>query len=204
MAHATEVRALTHGPPGRHLDEGEAAAFVDGTLAANALGAIQAHLAICAECRAEVAEVAGIVRTAPAARRPRRVWIPAAAAAALALLWVAPRAARDPADRTHREEAVTTAVAPRPVSPRGAVDSATTLVWSSVPYATAYRIRLYDADGSLLWEQETADTASAPPTALGLRARTSYYWRVEAQTGFGRWAASELVEFVPARAGGPR
>jgi anti-sigma factor RsiW len=204
MAQATEVRALTQGPAGRHLAEEEAAAYVDGTLAANALKAIQAHLAICAECRAEVAEVSSIVRTAPAAKRARRIWIPAAAAAALALLWVAPRAARGPAHPTHREEAVTTTVAPRPVSPRGAVDPATTFVWSSVPYATAYRIRLYDADGSLLWEQETADTVSAPPTSLGLRARTSYYWKVEAQTGFGRWAASDLVEFVPAHGGGPR
>jgi anti-sigma factor RsiW len=203
MAHATEVRALTQGPTGRHLAEGEAAAYVDGTLAANALKAIQAHLASCAECRAEVAEVSSIVRTAPA-KRSRRIWIPVAAAAALALLWVAPRAVRGPADPTHREEAVTTTVAPRPFSPRGGVDSATTFVWSSVPYATAYRIRLYDADGSLLWEQETADTVSAPPTSLGLRARTSYYWKVEAQTGFGRWTSSDLVEFVPARAGGRR
>jgi len=195
---------LTQGRPDRHLDQDEVAAYVDGTLAANALTAVNAHLAGCADCRAEVAEVASTLGTAPGSRLVRRAWIPAAVAAALALLWVSPWSGWRMGEPTHREEAVTTTVSPRPVGPRGAVDSTTAFVWSSVPYATTYRVRLYAADGSLLWEHEVADTVSAPPSSLRLRARAPYFWKVEAQTGFDRWAASDLVEFVLRRGGGER
>src|SRR5688572_19024755 len=80
----------------RHLESNEIAAYVDGDVHGEDRLSIQAHLAACAECRAEVAEVSRIVRTAPAARRiPSRVWIPAAAAAVFALVWLAPRALRE-------------------------------------------------------------------------------------------------------------
>lgn len=196
---------MTGGRLDRHLDHGEVAGYVDGVVSGDALTAIEAHLSVCPECRAEVSDVSSILRTAPSAGHVRRrVWIPAAAAAALVLLWVVPRAVREPAVSAHREEAVTTTVAPRPVAPRGTVDSTAAFVWSSVPYANSYRIRLYDADGSLLWEQETGDTITAAPTSVRLRARTSYFWKVEAQTGFNRWAASDLVEFTPRHGGNQR
>lgn len=195
---------MTHGPLERHLEANEIAAYVDGAVAGVQRAAIQAHLAACADCRAEVAEVLPIVRTLPRAPRlPRRVWIPAAAAAALALLWAGPRALREPTVPEHREETVTMTVAPRPLAPVGAVDSATALVWSSVHSADRYRARLFDSDGTVIWEHETGDTVAALPRSVALRARLPYYWKVEAHTGFDRWAASDLVEFVPRRGGRP-
>jgi hypothetical protein len=184
----------------KHLQANEIAAYVDGGAAGEARAAIQAHLAACAECRAEVAEVSGIVRTLPRERwMARRIWVPAAAAAALALLWAGPRALREPEVLEHRQEAVTTTVAPRPVAPVGAVDSVRALVWSSVPYADGYRVRLFDADGTVIWEHETGDTVAMLPSSVALGARRSYYWKVEAHTGFDRRAASDLIEFVPRR-----
>lgn len=180
----------------RHLDSNEIAAYVDGGVRGEERMSIQAHLAACAECRAEVAEVSRIVRTAPARRRlASRVWIPAAAAAVFALLWLGPRALRDRAEPQLREEAVTMTVAPRPITPAGTVDTVSALVWSSVPDANSYRVRLFDADGTVIWEREVPDTIAPVPDSVALRTDVPHYWRVEAHTGFDRWAASDLVEF---------
>ena len=86
-------------------------------------------------------------------------------------------------------------VSPRLFSPVGTVDSATVFVWSTVPGADRYGIRLFDGDGTLVWQHETADTVALLPSAIGLRSELTYFWKVEAQSGFDRRAASDLVEF---------
>lgn len=190
-------------PVERHLEVDETAAYVDGGVTGAERARMEAHLAACADCRAEVADVHRIVRSGGTSRgRATRVWIPAAAAAVLALMWAAPRALRQLGEPQHREEAVTMTVAPRPLIPVGSVDTVSALVWAAVPSANSYRVRVFDADGTLLWERETADTVAAVPDSILLTPQgfllvpqRSYYWRVEAQTGFDRWAASELTEF---------
>jgi predicted anti-sigma-YlaC factor YlaD len=180
----------------RHLDMDETAAYVDGGATAAERARMEAHLATCADCRAELADGSRIVRSAGTARvRASRVWIPAAAAAVLALMWVAPRALRQQREPQHREAAVTMTVAPRPLLPVGLIDTARAFVWAAVPSANSYRVRVFNAEGTLMWECETADTLAALPDTIELVAQRSYYWRVEAQTGFDRWAASELTEF---------
>jgi anti-sigma factor RsiW len=187
-----------------HLPAHRIAAWADGTLAREERATIEAHLATCADCRAEAADVSRIVRSLPMARTVgRRTWIPAAAAAALALLWVGSRPLREPGLEQHREEAVTTTVAPRPIAPIDTVDRVTALVWSSVPGADRYRVRFFDAEGTVIWEGEDADTVAALPDSLALRAGRPYYWRVEAHTGFDRWVASDLIELVARRGGTP-
>jgi hypothetical protein len=180
----------------RHLEVDETAAYVDGGVTGAERARMEAHLAGCADCRAEVADVVRIVRSAGTSRvRANRVWIPAAAAAVLALMWVAPHALRQQGQPEHREEAVTMTLAPRPLIPVGLVDTAGAFVWAAVPSANTYRVRVFDAEGTLMWERETADTLAAIPDSISLARERSYYWRVEAQTGFDRWAASELTEF---------
>jgi len=184
----------------RHLQEDEVVAYVDGVLVGDERARVQEHLATCAECRAEIADVSRIVRALPSARRAgRHIWIPAAtaAAAAVVLLLAWPPPSHDPVRPEHREEAVTTTVAPSPVMPLGRVDSAAVLVWTSVPYADRYRVRLFDSNGTVIWQAEMEDTVARVPNSARLMARLSYYWKVEAHTGFDRWAASDLVEFIP-------
>lgn len=48
-----------------HFDERDIAAFVDGTAGRHERASMDAHLSICPACRAEVVDVARIVRTAP-------------------------------------------------------------------------------------------------------------------------------------------
>ena len=180
----------------RHLEPHEIANYVNGDVGGEARASIDAHLAACAECRAEVADVSRIVRTAPAARGvSRRIWIPAATAAALVLLWVGPPAFREQGTPEHRDEGVTATVAPRAIAPVGSVDAASAFVWSSVSHVNNYRVRLFDADGTVLWEREAIDTVVTIPESIALRPQLLYYWRVEADTGFDRRAESDLVEF---------
>lgn len=183
----------------RHLEAGEVVAYVDGVAAGEERRWIEAHLATCADCRLEVSEVGGLVRGLSRTRQAtRRIWLPVAAAAALAIVFAWPRHHQDGITITgqHRQGAVTTTVGPRPITPVGSAARADTLMWSSVPSADAYAIRVFDASSNVLWEGQTTDTVAALPATVGLRAGATYYWKVEARTGFGRWAASDLVEFI--------
>lgn len=180
-----------------HPDALELSAYLDGALAGADRARVEAHLSGCAECRREVAAVAGVLRTAP-----RRVTIPwgLATAAILALLLVPsldlPQRLRQ---QPYREPAVTTTAAPVAIEPRGAVDSARALVWSAVPHASRYRLALLDSAGTVVWRLETTDTIAALPDTVRLRAGASYFWKVDAETGFDRWVGSELVDFTIAR-----
>jgi hypothetical protein len=185
-----------------HLPAHEIAAYADGSLAGDDRSRVESHLAACADCRAEVLEVSRIVRTAPGARRaPRRLWVPAAAAAALVLLWLGPRALHESTAEVHRDRTVATTVAPRPVAPVGVVDSARSLVWASLPRAERYRVALFDSEGRVLYEAQPADTSVALPDSIALAPGQTYLWKVEARTGWNRWEPSELVEFSIAGGG---
>lgn len=181
-------------PVDRHLTPEEVAAHVDRPPSGGIPDDVIGHLARCGECRAEIEEVARIVRTRLGrVRRLRHVWIPAAAAASL-LLFFLPRTTREP-ELPHREGSVTTTVGPRPAAPLGLVVRADFMVWSSVSQADAYRLRLFDGEGTVLWEGVFPDTLVPLPPSIDLMAGTPYFWRVEARTGFGRWVASDLVRF---------
>jgi anti-sigma factor RsiW len=184
--------------PATHPETRELVAYIDGALKDADRGRVEAHLAGCAECRFEVAAVVRLVRTA---LQPRRVGVGLAAAAVLALLLVP---ALDLPSRFgptgYREPAVTTTAPPVAIAPRGAVESARELVWSAVPRATRYRVMLMDSAGTVLWRWEIADTVAVLPDTVRLRPGSPYFWKVEAETGFDRWVASDLVDFT---AGGP-
>jgi hypothetical protein len=102
-----------------------------------------------------------------------------------------------PHDRepTLREPAVTRAIAPVALIPKGSVSDVSRFVWSSVPTAERYRLRLHRADGSVSWSAETTDSSVALADSVRLVPRETYFWRVEAQTEWRRWVVSEMTEF---------
>lgn len=195
---ALESRVVIKRPDG-HLDPAQMAAYIERTVDGDARQRIERHLASCDECRAELVDATHIVATLPNRRRRLPLWVPAVAAAAVVLMIVWPRESRHSLV-AHREAPVTATVAPRAVMPVGPVDSVSVLAWSSVPQSDRYRVRVFDADGSVLWERETTDTTTGVPASVSLLPGRAYFWKVEAQTGFGRSAATELIEFSVRRA----
>lgn len=199
-----DTRVRSESPTAACVDDDTIAALAAGTLRAEQRAAVVPHVASCARCRALVASVAraladgGVAREVRAVDKPgwhRVSWIalPVAAAAVLLLL-VWPRGADD-GGPVHRAPPITAAPAPAPISPVGAVAEAPRLQWAAVPGADRYRVTLFDAGGSVLYETQLPDTVAALPDSIVLAPGRPYLWKVEAGTGFDRWAASELVEF---------
>jgi len=187
------------------LEEPQIADFVEGRLSPEARAPLVAHLLTCARCRSIVAATGRLLADKAVAReipRSRSRWwrrwsLPvglAAAAAVLLLVW--PRGTRDlePVPGLRDSPAAGT-VTPRPISPRERVARVDRFVWSSVSGVDRYRFRLYDGQGAVLWTAETADTAVSLPDSVRLSAPATYFWKVEAQTEWQRWAGSDLVEF---------
>jgi hypothetical protein len=174
-----------------HCTAAEVAAYVDGTAPPAACARLEAHCAECDVCRVELIEMTRLMRDRT---RPRRWAVPvgvAVAACLLLFLWLPAR------DMPNREPSTTT-VAPLVVAPRGATTTVARLLWRAVPHADRYRLRLFDDVGSVVWETETGDTAARLPDTLRLEPGRPYFWKVEAQTGWNRWVASDLVEFTVA------
>ncbi len=186
------------------LDDETIASLAEGSIDADARPAAMAHLARCARCRLAVASVARALADPAVAReisRPRgarrRVWhvaIPVAAAAILLLLAL-PSRDDDGVAPPHRAPTIAAVSSPVLMSPVGIVAGAETLRWTAVAGADQYRVTLFDAAGAVVYETQTADSAVVLPNSVSLVPGPSYLWKVEARTGWGRWSASELIEF---------
>jgi hypothetical protein len=184
------------------LDEDTVAALAEGTLDGPARARALAHLAECPRCRAAVASVSRalgdpmvareIATLGGARRRLFQIAVPVAAAAVI-LLFVMPAPQSDVAE--HRAPTITAVSSPVLVSPVGIVAGADVLRWSSVSGADRYRTTLFDDAGAVVYETQTADTVVALPDSVHLTSSRSYLWKVEARTGWGRWSASDLIEF---------
>lgn len=196
----------TDGRPGPEcLDDDLLGALADGSLDAGATDDGLRHLASCAHCRRVVASLAAALddpsvlaaaeRGSRTARRWSRFVIPVAAAAALAITVLGRYAGGDGPSVMHRAPAVTPLIRPEAISPVGVGDHVEQVRWRTVPGAELYRVTLFQADGSALYEIETRDTTVALPDSLRLMRGSSYFWRVEARTGWNRWSASRLFEF---------
>ena len=190
---------------GECLDSEIVAALAEGSLDADARARALHHVAQCALCRRAVASVAEALVDGPITheieiaegrhgwrRKVLRITVPLAAAAVLLLLLRSPAAENG---GEHRGAAESRSQAPVPVSPVGPVAAVHVLLWTRVANADAYRVTLFDAEGRVAYEARATDTTAALPDSIVLVAGRAYLWKVEARTGFDRWATSALVEF---------
>lgn len=208
LALARHAAGAPESPAPECLDDDTIAALAEGTLEASARAGALPHLAACGRCRAAVASVARAVADSSVAREiaavegggRRRLYRIAAialpAAAAVVLLLVQPRTLEEP---VHRAPTITAGAAPTAVSPIGSVADARMLRWNGVAGADRYRVTLFGAEGRVIYDIELVGTQVDLPDSVVLAPGVPYLWKVEARTGFDRWAASELIEFSIAR-----
>ena len=182
--------------------------YLAGRLGDTEAEAFEAHFFECDRCWGLVhrgVEVRSAGRLAATAKKPpartarwrRWSWIPLAAAAA-ALLWIGTRPTGVPvagSDATVRggEGADSLLVS---VGSGGSNVEAT---WSTVADATSYQVRLFDANGALLWERRISDTTvSVARDSLPGRSAGSLYWQIRALDLIGAaLVRSALVEVPP-------
>lgn len=194
------------------LDEMALAELVDGAGDPERRAALMTHLAACVVCRGTVASLARflaqpaaraeVAKVAGSTRRWSRLALPGigiagVTAAAVVLfvvsgLWKVDQRLAS----SQREVTLTVGVAPEAVAPVGRVEAPNRFVWAGVPLADRYQLIVFDAQGTVVWEAQTRDTALALPASIGLRAASPYFWRVRARTGWDRWSESALVEFT--------
>jgi len=187
------------------LDLEAIAAFAEGLLDSAGRARLLPHLAACESCRTAVAGIARALSDPSIAvevrrlesnrgRRLLRIGGPIAAAAALAFLVLIP--STDQQDGVHRAPTIVGSELPLPLAPVGAVATVEGLHLSAVPGGDRYRVTLFDHTGAVLLEVESPDTVVTLPDSMVLSPGSRYLWRVEARTGFDRWAPSSLSEFT--------
>ena len=176
------------------LDERALARVVTGGSEDERRSADIAHLAVCAHCRRQVAELSLLLAdptvaaeveradTTPVTVRrrpaPRRRVVAAAgmvAAAAATFMVVRPGRVPDHA-RRHRGPTITAAAAPVQVTPVGDVGAIQTFRWRAVAGSDRYRITLFEATGRVLFEAQVTDTTVALPGSIVLPPGRSYLW----------------------------
>jgi anti-sigma factor RsiW len=171
---------------GEHPSSEEVAAYLSDALSVADHATLEAHLAVCPQCRREVTSARRLIRShrSPPVRR----WIvPAAAAAVLAVVLLAPlRSSRVETTASRAaEDAAVSATMPRIriVSP-GSGDTVggtrVVFVWQKAGNASLYRLTLTDASGSAVWAKDGPDTTFALPPNLPLAKGQNYFWFVDA------------------------
>lgn len=171
------------------------------------------HVAACGDCRARVVatirllndpEVSAAARALPTVQprwSSRRLAIAgglaAAAAAAFVLAgpvkWLGESSIAGNDARAHRDPTITATTAPRIVSPASVIVGES-IRWTSVPSSDLYRVRIWNAQGTVVWTIDTRDTSVVLPQVIS--ARTRYLWEVKARTGWDRWVASDFHELT--------
>jgi hypothetical protein len=189
--------------PGPHLGDAELARFVDGTLPEEARACLEAHLASCAECRAELHSVVRIVRTRSSVRRRSLLPIATALAAGLALVLVSrsrpievtPDAPSRRVRQLPESASSIEIVAPADESHLRSVESVT-FTWRRLGEEAAYRLTLSDEAGRPIWSTATSDTTVVLPLEIALANGASYFWYVDALGVDGRSSTSGVRRFT--------
>jgi len=184
---------MTPIPSPGHLDPHEVASYLSGTSEPVARARIEAHLADCEQCTAELVAVRQLHRGAPRGRR----WLGAAAAAAavIAVVLIGPRLGSRPAETSpvRGEDSISAVVS---LSPRdGAALVTPVFAWRPVAGATAYRIAITRADGDSVWAASIRDTTVRVPDGVLVPAPDGYFWYVDALLADGRSVAGTAHEF---------
>lgn len=183
---------MTDSSRSGHLPDEKLAGYIDGTLVNADRAAVEAHLADCSSCRAEVLAASRAVENAPSPARRSRPSLVAAAAVAAALVIAIAR--REPAptndgERTRAQPATTPDSALTVVTPRSGTTVPSvgiSFVWRRAPEILEYTIKVQDTDGRVVWSTSTTDTAVRLPDSVSVPAGSVLHWHVDGLRADGR------------------
>lgn len=187
-------------PPPGHLPAEILAGYIDRSLPAGTRASVEAHIADCAACRAELVAAKRLAHSAPSAPRGDRRIALLAAVAATILVVVLLRPATSLEDRMRSERApASTTNALSVVTPPNAVAVAATeleFVWRRDTSVVEYTLTVLDADGRTRWSVNTADTTAALPDSVALATGSTIYWYVDGLRGDGRSVGTGRQRFT--------
>ncbi len=201
-----DERQVTVWDDDAHLGAARLAAFVDGTIDAEARLELVRHLASCGTCRDELADVQAMVAAAPAAQsRGIRRLVPLAAFAAMLLMMVITRPSDVPTANqvsVRRAPLHSSSDAPPAVSLVTPIEDAllmgtdVRLAWRDVEGDATYLVVVQDSTGTVVWSAVTRDTIAVVPRPVSLAPAGEYFWSVDAQWGDGRSSRSAARRFT--------
>jgi hypothetical protein len=197
--HPTEINGLAH------LSDAELAGYLDHDLSDAERRRVETHIDECAACRREIVALLPITHPGESpdnriVHRPRRWWIPAAAAAVIAAMAM-PRLTRNAPgpDVPQRARPVTEAGSRSRLAIVAPADDATVagplvFTWRSAN-ADVYRIAIVTASGDSVWTTDTGDTTITLPDGVALQPDRAYFWRVDAiGTGIAATTGSHRLQ----------
>lgn len=182
-----------------HLTPEEITSYLGRSVTRAESATIERHLVMCETCRRDLQEAWELGH---GRRRVRwRVVGVAAAAAAVALLLVpATRFGSgersSPVFRGGQAEGTPTFEALAPTD-RATVDPDTVVFrWRSGGVQVHYHLTLTDANGDVVWEATTSDTAVSLPPTVRLSRGQRYFWYVDALLEGARSSTTGVREFM--------
>jgi hypothetical protein len=170
------------------------ARYSAGSLTPQESDLFEVHLIGCATCQADVRLAAAIraeLRTRTQRRRRFSSAAVIAAAAAVVAIVLVP-GVRDRSPQVHRSDRASTE--PTPLSPTGEVAHASWLKWTRVPEAAGYNVKVFTADGTLVWDTR-AQAESVAIQPLPLQRGNDYFWIVAAELHDGSVLRSAATRF---------
>ena len=188
--------------PPAHVDDETFERYACGELSQEDRARVEAHAAGCAECERVLRGLAMLRHEAsrfdtgaPGRRWASRRSVALAIAAALTVAVASPlvwMALHNRNGASVAREATPDAI--ETTAPEGTIRRVPIrFEWRQWDGATRYEVRLFSADGTLVWSGSTDDTSLALPSNVALAPRT-YYWQVRATRGAA--AESALVAFT--------
>jgi hypothetical protein len=190
------VNSSSHAGAG-HITDVEIAAYLDRTLTPSERDRVEDHLADCPDCRQHLLETKELLEQV---RRPRKMLIGGALAAAVVLVLVIARP--NPSETDHRA-LVRSNSAAEPLIAYGPMGTPNRVglkfVWGALPGAESYRLTVSGGDAHTLWSSSGTDTVATLPDSVILRANEHYYWVADALLSDGRTRSTGLREFGVAR-----
>lgn len=188
---------MTEGsPPPEHLADSQLLAYLERTIDGIGRRRVDAHLAQCERCRADLLAV---TRARRAHRRRRLVAtaLPAAAAAVFVLFFLYPSG--QDGDRSTVLRAAGAANALRVIAPADAdtvAPGTITFMWHTAEENARYRFTLTNTVGDDVWTADGVDTTYTLPDTVTLEAGQTYFWYVDVLFADGRSVSAKARELI--------